>query len=71
MKEAEDAMTDWKDNLLEDEGRIGELLRSAKRIAVLGIKTEAQADQAAFYVPSFLRSAGAEIIPVPVYYPDA
>lgn len=39
-------------------------------IAVLGIKTEAQADQAAFYVPKYLQAAGYEIIPVPVYYPE-
>ena len=58
-------------NILEDEGQVGELVRSARRIAVLGIKTEAQADQAAFYVPAYLQSAGAEIIPVPVYYPEA
>ncbi len=57
-------------NILEDEGRIGELVRSARRVAVLGIKTAAQADQAAFYVPAYLKSAGAEIVPVPVYYPD-
>jgi predicted CoA-binding protein len=37
---------------------------------VLGIKTEAQADQAAFYVPKYMQAAGYEIIPVPVYYPE-
>jgi predicted CoA-binding protein len=57
-------------NLLEDDARIGELIRSSKRIAVLGIKTEKQSDQAAFYVPAYLKSAGAEVVPVPVYYPD-
>jgi predicted CoA-binding protein len=58
-------------NILEEEERIGDLLRSARRIAVLGIKTEEQAQQAAYYVPAYLKSAGAEIIPVPVYYPEA
>ena len=57
-------------NLVQDEARIGELIRSTKRVAVLGIKTEKQADQAAFYVPAYLKSAGVEVIPVPVYYPD-
>jgi predicted CoA-binding protein len=38
---------------------------------VLGIKTEAQAGQPAFYVPNYLQSAGFQIIPVPVYYPEA
>jgi predicted CoA-binding protein len=38
---------------------------------VLGIKTEAQAGQPAFYVPKYLQTAGFQIIPVPVYYPEA
>jgi predicted CoA-binding protein len=63
-------MADWRQNLLEDDARIGDLVRSARRIAVLGIKTEKQSDQAAFYVPRFLASAGAEVVPVPVYYPE-
>jgi uncharacterized protein len=49
---------------------IPDLLRSARRLAVLGIKTERQAGQPAFYVPEYLQSAGYEIIPVPVYYPE-
>ncbi len=57
-------------NLVEDDARIGEIVRGASRIAVLGIKTEAQANQAAFYVPQFLQAHGATIVPVPVYYPD-
>ena len=61
---------DARQNLLEDESRIRELIRSSKRIAVLGIRTEKQADKAAFYVPEYLKSAGAEVIPVPVYHPD-
>jgi len=47
------------------------LLSRTKRIAVLGIKTEAQSDQPAFYVPKYMQGAGFEIVPVPVYYPDA
>lgn len=46
------------------------LLRRTRRIAVLGMKTEAQRDQAAFYVPQFLARAGYDVIPVPVYYAD-
>jgi predicted CoA-binding protein len=63
-------MGDWRENLLEDDARIRALVRDTKRIAVLGIKTEEQAGQAAFYVPKYLAGAGAEIVPVPVYYPD-
>jgi len=61
---------DPRQNLLDDDARIGELIRSARRVAVLGIKTEKQTDQAAFYVPEYLQSAGVEVIPVPVYYPE-
>ncbi len=60
----------WQDNLITDTESIRELLAGTKTIAVLGIKTEAQADQPAFYVPKYLHSAGFQIIPVPVYYPD-
>ncbi|WP_437730565.1 CoA-binding protein [Sorangium sp. So ce1335] len=62
-------MNDIRD-ISHDEARVAELVRSARRVAVLGIKTEAQSDQPAFYVPSYLKSAGVEVIPVPVYYPD-
>src|SRR3989442_15746860 len=63
-------MTNWRDNIITDTAQIRELLAETKTIAVLGIKTEAQANQPAFYVPSYLQSAGFEIIPVPVYYPQ-
>ena len=58
-------------NVLETEAEITELLAATKRIAVLGIKTEAQADQAAFYVPKYLVDNGFDVVPVPVYYPEA
>ncbi len=64
-------MTDWRTNLVEDSAGIREVFQGTRRIAVLGIKTEAQAGQPAFYVPEYLQRAGYEIIPVPVYYPDA
>ncbi|HEX9244485.1 MAG TPA: CoA-binding protein [Anaeromyxobacter sp.] len=63
-------MPDWRENILDDDAKIRELLAATKRVAVLGIKTEAQADQAAFYVPRFLHEHGVEVVPVPVYYPD-
>jgi hypothetical protein len=61
---------DWQNNLIETNEGIRRLLAQTKRIAVLGIKTEAQAYQPAFYVADYLASAGLEVIPVPVYYPD-
>src|SRR5947208_17050066 len=60
----------WQENLLYTPSPIRDLIRQTKRIAVLGIKTEAQADQAAFYVPKYLDAAGLQVIPVPVYYPE-
>ena len=57
--------------VIEDEEGVAEVVRRSKRIAVLGIKTEDQPGQAAFYVPEYLQRAGYEIIPVPVYFPDA
>jgi predicted CoA-binding protein len=58
-------------HLLTDVPAIDALLARLHRIAVLGIKTEAQAGQPAYDVPRYLDGAGFEIIPVPVYYPEA
>lgn len=60
----------WRDNFIHDSADIRDLLSQTKTIAVLGIKTEAQADQPAFYVPKYMQNAGFKIIPVPVYYPN-
>jgi predicted CoA-binding protein len=49
---------------------IDAILERMRRVAVLGIKTEAQRDQPAFYVPEYLDRAGIEVVPVPVYYPE-
>jgi predicted CoA-binding protein len=57
-------------NLIETTSGAHEILRAARRIAVLGIKTESRAEQPAYFVPSYLKAAGYEIIPVPVYYPQ-
>ena len=62
--------SNWRDNLINDPAQIRELLAQTKTIAVLGIKTEAQSSQPAFYVPNYMQNAGFRIIPVPVYYPD-
>lgn len=62
--------SNWRDNLIDDSNGMRELLLETKSIAVLGIKTEAQSDQPAFYVPKYMQNAGFRIIPVPVYYPD-
>jgi uncharacterized protein len=64
------AMTDWKANLITDSNGILDVIRNTKSIAVLGIKPESHADQAAHYVPAHMAAAGYEIVPVPVYYPE-
>jgi len=61
----------WQENILTTAERIRDLILQTKRIAVLGIKTDAQNDQPSVYVPMYMQKAGFEIIPVPVYYPDA
>ncbi len=57
-------------NIVESDAGIRAILVSAKTIAVIGIKTEAQAEQAAYYVPKYMQAAGYDVIPVPVYYPE-
>lgn len=59
---------DWKENLLSSDAEISALLKETKRIAVIGIKMETF--QPAYYVPNYMKNAGFEIVPVPVYYPD-
>jgi predicted CoA-binding protein len=62
--------SNWRDNIIDDSTQLRELLLDTRSIAVLGIKTEAQSAQPAFYVPKYMQNAGCRIIPVPVYYPD-
>jgi len=59
----------WKENLIGTDAEIKDLLSNTKTIAVVGIKMEA--NQPAYYVPQYMQNAGFEIIPVPVYYPEA
>jgi predicted CoA-binding protein len=64
-------MEEWRRNLIEGDGPLDALLRSTRRVAVLGIKTAASSGQPAYYVPQALQQMGLQIVPVPVYYPDA
>ena len=63
-------MDGWRDDLVDTLEGIEAVLRECRRIAVLGIKTEAQRDRPAFYVPAYMARAGYDIVPVPVYFPD-
>ena len=58
----------WRENLITKSSGIRELLENTRRIAVLGIKCES--DRPAYFVPEYVKEAGYEIVPVPVYYPD-
>lgn len=61
---------DYRRNLLVDDASVAALIRSSRRVAVLGIKTEAQVGQPAFYVPEYLARAGVDLVPVPVHFPE-
>ena len=62
-------MTDWQSHLIEDDADVERVLKNTRRIAVLGIKTDPS--QPAHYVPAYAQKAGMEVVPVPVYYPEA
>lgn len=62
--------SDWRAHLLESREAIQRLLRRTRRIAVLGIKPESTGAPAAF-VPAYAKEAGYDVVPVPVYYPEA
>ena len=69
MSERTKVMADWRSHLIDDDKAIELLLERTRRIAVLGIKLEPS--QPAHYVPAYAQRAGMEIVPVPVYYPEA
>jgi uncharacterized protein len=56
--------------LIEDEREVMRVLEDATRVAVLGIKPESHRSAAAHYVPAYLKRAGYEVVPVPVYFAD-
>ncbi|MBA3656916.1 MAG: CoA-binding protein [Gemmatimonadaceae bacterium] len=60
--------SDWREMLVTTREGITNLLGETRRIAVLGIKPDA--DQPANYVPAYAQQAGYEIVPVPVYYKE-
>ena len=64
-----EADQDWREHLIETSDGIRRVIEETRRIAVLGIKAEF--DRPAFYVPEYAQQAGYEIVPVPVFYPDA
>ncbi len=61
---------EWQANLLTVRDDIRALLSRIHSVAVLGIRSERNANRPAHYVPAALAAAGLEIVPVPVYEPD-
>ena len=59
----------WREHLIDSLDGIRRVLDETHRIAVLGIKEGEH--KPAFFVPEYAQRAGFEIVPVPVYYPDA
>jgi predicted CoA-binding protein len=64
-----DTNSSWREHLITTSDGIRRVIEETLRIAVLGIKIEA--DRPAFYVAEYAQTSGYEIVPVPVYYPDA
>jgi uncharacterized protein len=54
--------TDWRKNILTDEGRIKDLFATSSTIAVIGMKDITY--KPSYYVPKYLLDHGYEIIPV-------
>jgi len=60
----------WQERIITSPSQISQIAAAAKTVAVLGCKTEKQADQPAFFVPEYLQRAGVNVIPVLTWYPD-
>ena len=67
--EMEVEVADWREHLIDSYAGIRRVIESTRRIAVLGIKEGDH--RPAYFVPEYAQRAGYEIVPVPVYYPDA
>ena len=59
----------WREHLVDSFDGIHRVIGDTRRIAVLGIKEGEH--RPAFFVPEYAQRAGFEIVPVPVFYPDA
>jgi len=59
---------DWHDYLVDNDESIRQILKTSRTIAVVGIKDETHAQEAAHSVPAYLQSRGYKIIPVNPHY---
>lgn len=62
-------VSNWRNHLIDSHEGIRRILADTHRIAVLGIKEGEH--RPGFFVPEYAQRAGFEIVPVPVFYPDA
>lgn len=60
---------DWRSRIIDDPDGISEIVKTMRRVAVIGIKPESVGGPA-YYVPELMQHAGFDIVPVPVYYPE-
>jgi predicted CoA-binding protein len=67
--EADTRVSEWREHLIDSYAGIRQVIGATKRIAVLGMKLGDH--RPAFFVPEYAQRAGFEVVPVPVYYPDA
>ncbi|MEO8194546.1 MAG: CoA-binding protein [Gemmatimonadales bacterium] len=67
--DTEAPVANWRDHVIHSHEGIRRVIAATHRIAVLGIKEGEH--RPAFFVPEYAQRAGYEIVPVPVYYPDA
>ena len=59
----------WRDHIVDSYEGIHRVISETRRIAVLGIKEGDH--RPAFFVPEYAQRAGMEIVPVPIFYPNA
>ena len=64
-------MADWRAHIIDDPPGLRALIQRVRRIAVLGIKTIDEDWQPAYYVPKYVQDAGFQVVPVPIYFPEA
>ena len=67
--EMETDVAGWREHIIDSYEGIRRVIAETRRIAVLGIKEGDH--RPAHFVPEYAQRAGFEIVPVPVYYPDA
>ena len=58
---ASTVLQDWSERILENDDALREVLDSAKRIAIIGIKDESRSFEPAHYIARYLEDAGYEV----------